>query len=152
VKPSAGRPLLYSLVRLGVTPSRWPWRSCGTAILEVKGRRSGRVRSNLVTWVEYAGDRYLVVMPTEEPQWVKNTRADHGRATLRHGCRRIDVVLREVPQEQRAAILKLWYETTSLSAPPRRHFGIDRHASADAFERLAGAHAVYRCERRERTE
>ncbi len=32
--------------------------------------------STLVTWTEYAGNRYVVVMPNEEPQWVKNMRAD----------------------------------------------------------------------------
>ena len=138
--------VLYSLVWLGLTPSRWPWASCGTVILEVKGRRSGRLHSTLVTWAEYANNRYLVVMPAKEPQWVKNMRVDNGHVTLRHGRRRTHVVLREVPRDQRAAILQVWYRTTSMSSHPRQHFGVDRHAGIKDFERLAESHAVFRCE------
>jgi deazaflavin-dependent oxidoreductase (nitroreductase family) len=117
----------------------------------VKGRRSGRLFSTLVTWAEYDGDRYLIVMPTEEPQWVKNMRADAGRVTLRHGRHARHVVLREVSQEQRAPILQVWYQTTSMSSHPRHHFGIASDAGIEEFERLAESHAVFRCERSERT-
>jgi hypothetical protein len=139
--------LLRWLVRLGLTPSRWPWSSCGTVILEVKGRRSGRIHATLVTWAEHGGERFLVVMPAREPSWVKNARADGGRATLRHGRRRTPVVLREVPRDERAPVLQVWFRTTGISSNPRRHFGVDRHAGIDAFERLAASHAVFRvCE------
>ena len=79
-----GRPLWW-LVSLGLTPSRWPGSGCGTAILEVTGRRSGGLRALLVTWVEHDGERYLVTMPGQEPQWVKNMRAAGGEVALRHG-------------------------------------------------------------------
>jgi deazaflavin-dependent oxidoreductase (nitroreductase family) len=144
--------VLYWLVRLGIAPSRWPWGSCGTVILEVKGRRSGRVHSTLVTWAEHGGDRYLVVMPAEEPQWVKNMRADDGRVTLRHGRRETHVVLRDVPRDQRATILQVWYRTTGVSSHPRRHFGVDRFASIGDFEGLAASHAVFRCCERQEQE
>jgi hypothetical protein len=114
----------------------------------VRGRRSGRLHSTLVTWAEHAGSRYLVVMPAKEPQWVKNMRAASGEVILRHGRRRTQVVLREVPKERRAPILQVWYETTGVSSSPRRHFGISRDAAIDEFERLAESHSVYRCEER----
>jgi len=139
---------LYALVWLGLTPSRWPWGSCGTVILQVKGRRSGQVHSTLVTWAEYADHRYLVVMPTKEPQWVKNMRADSGKVILRHGRSRTHVVLRAVPPDQRAAILQVWYRTTGISSHPRQHFGLDRDAGIEDFETLAQKHAVFRCEER----
>jgi hypothetical protein len=141
--------ILFTLVWLGLTPSRWPWGSCGTVILQVKGRLSGQLHSTLVTWAEYAGSRYLVVMPTKEPQWVKNMIADAGHVMLRHGPHRKDVVLRDVPPERRAAILQVWYRTTSVSSHPRQHFGIDADAGIEEFERLALSHAVYRCEENE---
>jgi hypothetical protein len=137
---------LYALVWLGLTPSRWPWCSCGTLILQVRGRRSGRHYSTLVTWAEYAGNRYLVVMPAKEPQWVKNMRAASGNVLLRHGRSRKQVVLREVPQNGRAPILQVWYRTTGISSSPRRHFGINRDAGIEDFERLAENHAVFRWE------
>jgi deazaflavin-dependent oxidoreductase (nitroreductase family) len=135
---------LWWLVSLGLTPLRWPGSGCGTVILEVKGRRSGRLRSKLVTWVEHDGDRYLVTMPGDEPQWVKNMRAAGGTVTLRHGTRRSRVHLQELPASQRAPVLRAWYGFTSLSANPRRHFKLDRKAAVEEFERLAARHPVFR--------
>jgi hypothetical protein len=45
----ASERLMWWLVSLGLTPSSWPGSACGTVILEVKGRRSGRLQSTLVT-------------------------------------------------------------------------------------------------------
>jgi deazaflavin-dependent oxidoreductase (nitroreductase family) len=142
--------ILFALVWLGLTPSRWPWGSCGTVILQVKGRRSGHLHSTLVTWAEHAANRYLVVMPTKEPQWVKNMRADAGHVILRHGRHSRAVVLRDVPSDQRAVILQVWYKTTSMSSHPRQHFGIEPNAGIEQFERLAQSHAVFRCDESER--
>lgn len=136
--------LLRWLVSLGLTPSRWPGTACGTVILEVKGRRSGRLHALLVTWVAHAGERYLVSMPGETPHWIRNTRAAGGTVTLRHGRRRREVRLQELPLDQRAPVLQAWYRLTGLSAPPRRHFGLARNAPLDALERLAATHPVFR--------
>lgn len=138
--------LLWWLVSLGLTPSRWPGSGCGTAILEVKGRRSGVLRSLLVTWVEYDGERYLVTMPGQEPQWVKNMRAAGGEVVLRHGNGRNQVHLQELPANERAPVLQAWYRVTVLSGPPRRHFKLGRSAAIEEFERIAADHPVFRIE------
>src|SRR2546428_545616 len=75
-----------------------------TVTLEVKGRRSGRVRSTAVTFVEVDGARYLVA-PRGLTEWVRNVRAAGGQATLRHG-KREQVRLEEVPTDQSAAIVQ----------------------------------------------
>jgi hypothetical protein len=136
--------LMRWLVSLGLTPVRWPWSACGTVILEVKGRRSGRLHSLLVTWVEHEGQRYLVTMPGEEPQWVKNMRAVGGHVALRHGNHRDEVHLGEVAARDRAPVLQAWYRFTSLSANPRRHFKLGRSAAIEEFERIAADHPVFR--------
>lgn len=136
--------LLWWLVSLGLTPSRWPGSWCGTIILEVKGRRSGGLRSLLVTWVEHHGERYLVTMPGQEPQWVKNMRAAAGEVILRHGKRRSQVHLQELPADERAPVLQDWYRVTGLSGPPRRHFKLSRSATIEEFERIAADHPVFR--------
>ena len=140
---STGR-LLWWLVSLGLTPSRWPGSACGTVILEVKGRRSGGLRSLLVTWVEHDGERYLVTMPGQEPQWVKNMRAAAGEVALRHGNRRSQVRLQELPANERAPVLQAWYRVTGISGPPRRHFKLGRSATIEEFERIAADHPVFR--------
>ncbi len=53
-----------------------------TITLEVKGRRSGKIRSNVVTWVEQDEERYLV-SPRGESEWVRNVRAAGGEAVIR---------------------------------------------------------------------
>ena len=70
----------------------WPKR---LATLEVRGRRSGRLRSLPVVIADLDGERYLVAMLGEGAGWVANVRAAGGRAVLRHG-RREPVLLEEV--------------------------------------------------------
>src|SRR3990172_6791684 len=75
-----------------------------TVTLEVKGRRTGAVRSAVVTWVEHEGTRYLV-SPRGESEWVRNVRAAGGEAAIRRrGGRRGR--LGELPAEQRGPGLK----------------------------------------------
>src|SRR3970282_1918659 len=90
------------LVSRGLTPSKWPGTPViGPATLEVRGRRTGRPRSNMVTWVEYEGDRYFVSMLGEGSEWVRNLRAAGGEAVVRQGARRAGR-LEAVPGVERA--------------------------------------------------
>ena len=74
------------------------------AALEVRGRTSGRRRSNPVVVVTVEGKRYLVSMLGTDSDWVKNVEAAHGEAVIRQG-RRQHVHLVAVPPDQRAPIL-----------------------------------------------
>ena len=121
------------LASLGVTSS-------DTVTLEVKGRRSGRVRSNPVTWVEHEGERYLV-SPRGEAEWVRNVRAAEGEAVIRHRGRQ-RVRLEEVPAEERASIIKSYLAKTARAT--RQHFGIDPKAELGEFEAIAARHPVFR--------
>jgi hypothetical protein len=130
------------LVSLGWTPSVWPGNPrIGPASLETTGRNSGRVCRNMVTWVEYEGERYFVSMLGETSDWVENVRASGGRAAIRRG-RRIDVHLLEVPSVERAPIIQAWYQRTWSSTSP--HLKIDPGAPLEAFEQIALAHPVFR--------
>ena len=76
------------------------------AVLEVRGRKSGRRRSNPVVIATVEGKRYLVSMLGPGSDWVKNVEAAHGDAVIRHGRRR-PVHLVAMPPEQRAPILRV---------------------------------------------
>lgn len=65
------------LTRLGVSVY-------GSRVLEVRGRRSGQVRSTPVNLVDHDGCSYLVAA-RGETEWVRNVRADEGRLRLVHG-------------------------------------------------------------------
>ena len=136
------RPLKFSrwmnralswLAALGLTPS-------DTVTLEVRGRRSGKVRANIVTWVEVDGQRYLV-SPRGEAEWVRNARAAGGEAAIRHRGRR-QVRLEELPAAQRAPILQPYLKKTAIAT--RQHFGLAPDAELAEFTRIAARHPVFR--------
>jgi len=112
----------------------------GSAALEVRGRKSGRLISFPVAVADYDGERYLVAMLGESTNWVLNARADGGRGVLRHG-RREEVRLVEEFTGNRAAILRRYLEVAPGARP---HFPIDRRAPLAEFDRLVGRYPIFR--------
>jgi deazaflavin-dependent oxidoreductase (nitroreductase family) len=108
--------------------------------LEVRGRRSGRLRSFPVVVADHEGQRYLVAMLGEGVNWVSNVRAAGGHAVLRHG-RRETVRLEEVEPGGRAPILKRYLE---LAPGARAHIPVESGAPVAAFERVASQYPVFR--------
>jgi len=130
------------LVSQGLTPARWPGSpAIGPATLETTGRRSGVRRSNMVTWVEYEGQRSFVSMLGSQAEWVRNVRAAGGQAVLRRGAR-TPVLLEELRVQERAPIIQAWYQRTWASTRP--HLKLDPRAGIEEFERIAAAHPVFR--------
>lgn len=122
-----------TLASIGMPPRR-------LVALEVRGRRSGRLRTCPVVVAEYEGERYLVAMLGSEANWVRNVRAAQGDVVLRHG-RREAVHLEPVAPERRAPILKRYLE---LAPGARPHIPVARDAPLADFERLAGHYPVFR--------
>lgn len=126
---------------LGLIPARWPGGSpWGTVTLETKGRRSGRTRAIVVTWVEQDGRRYLVSMLGDGSDWVRNVRAAGGEAVV-HRRGRQKVRLEEVPAEEGAPILRTYLQKTAIST--RRHLRVDPKAPIEEFRRIAPDHPVF---------
>ena len=115
-----------NVVAVGLAPRR-------LASLEVRGRRSGRLRSFPVVVTDYEDRRYLVAMLGESTNWVRNVRAADGRATIRHR-RREAVRLVEVEPGDRAGVLRRYLQ---LAPGARAHFPVDPRASLDEFEAIA---------------
>ena len=110
------------------------------AVLEVRGRKSGRRRSNPVAIASVEGKRYLVSMLGPGSDWVKNVEAAHGEAVIRQGRRRA-VHLVSVPPEHRAPILR---EYVRIASSGRQHFPLPVGAPLSDFEAIAGHYPVYR--------
>jgi deazaflavin-dependent oxidoreductase (nitroreductase family) len=110
------------------------------AALEVRGRRSGRRRSNPVVIATVDGKRYLVSMLGPQSEWVKNVQAANGDAILRRGRRR-RVHLVPVPPQERAPVLR---EYVRIAPGGRRHFPLPVGAPLAEFEKIAGGYPVYR--------
>ncbi len=114
------------------------------AVLEVKGRTSGRTRSNPVALVSLGGESYIVSMLGPHSDWVRNVEAASGNAVLRQGRRR-GVHLKEVPPEQRAPVLR---EYVRIARSGRRHFPLPVGAPLSEFEAIADRYPVYRIDSR----
>ena len=108
--------------------------------LEVPGRKSGRTISLPLVMVVVAGGRYLVSMLGEEANWVQNVRAAGGEATLRHG-RREEVLLKEVPENRRAPVLKAYLKRAPGARP---HFPVGKDAPLTEFEQVVSRFPVFR--------
>ncbi|MVU78456.1 DUF385 domain-containing protein [Nocardia sp. ET3-3] len=140
----SGRPNLFARLqnRVGAllfAAGVWPRR---VAALGVRGRRSGRMIWFPVVLTEFEGRRYLVSMLGERVNWVRNLRADHGRAVLRHG-RREQVRLLEVAPELRAPIL---WEYLRVAPGARPHIPVERTAGPAEYEKIAAEFPVFRIE------
>jgi hypothetical protein len=86
------------------------------------------------------GERYLVSMLGAEADWVRNVKAVGGNVTLRHG-RREKVRLEEVPANQRARILKVYFKRAPRARP---HLPIHKDAPLSEFEQISSQFPVFR--------
>ena len=124
------------------------WRLIGVAglpphrlsTLEVRGRRTGKLRSFPVVVADYEGERYLVAMLGQGANWVANVRAGGGDAVLRHGHREA-VRLEEIDPASRAPILKRYLQ---LAPGARPHVPVDPHAPLIEFDTVAARYPVFR--------
>lgn len=108
--------------------------------LEVTGRKSGRTISLPLVMAVIGGQRYLVSMLGDNVQWVHNVRASGGRAVIRSGGRE-EVLLEEVPADQRAPILKAYLNRAPGARP---HMPIDKDAPLAEFEQVSSRFPVFR--------
>lgn len=108
--------------------------------LEVRGRRSGRTISLPLVMAIVEGERYLVSMLGADVDWVRNVKAASGKVTLRHG-RREEVLLEELPVDQRAAVLKAYLKRAPGARP---HLPVDKDAPLSEFDQVAARFPVFR--------
>lgn len=87
---------IIALNRLGVSFGTW-------YILSIPGRKTGKMRSTPVSVLHVNGQRYVIT--GFETHWVKNARKV-GKGILARGRKKEQVVLIELPVEERAPILR----------------------------------------------
>lgn len=126
-----GRTLAF-LVRIGVIRGHF-------YVLEVRGRRSGRIISLPVDLLELDGRRYLVCARGNS-NWVRNARAA-GEVVLVRGFRRRRYAVCELPAEARPPILKAYLDRFAREV--QRFFPIPSGSAVEAFEELAPRYPVF---------
>ncbi len=102
-------------------------------MLEVRGRKSGRIYSTPVNVLGREGARYIVA-PRGYTEWVRNV-LSNGEASLVKGRRRERVRLQIVASEKKAEILKAYLDRHKLTV--QRYFSVPAGSPEEAFEPMA---------------
>jgi deazaflavin-dependent oxidoreductase (nitroreductase family) len=108
-------------------------------LLQVRGRRTGRIQATPVNVLELGGTRWLVA-GRGRTQWVRNAEAA-GEAVLRRGRRRERCRLRPVPDAEKPAILSAYCARFRLTV--QRYFPVKAGAPPAAFEPVASRYPVF---------
>ena len=77
-------------------------------LLQVRGRKSGKIYSTPIDLLELGGKRFLVA-PRGRTQWVRNAEAA-GEVTLKKGSKREQFGLRALSDQEKPEILKAYLD------------------------------------------
>ncbi len=113
-------------------------------LLEVRGRKTGRLYATPVDLLELGGRRFLVAA-RGRTQWVLNAEVA-GEVTLRKGRTRQRFRLRPVPAGEKPGVLKAYLDRFRLTV--QRYFPVPAGSPPRAFADLAGRYPVFELEPR----
>jgi deazaflavin-dependent oxidoreductase (nitroreductase family) len=108
-------------------------------LLQVRGRKTGRLYSTPVDVLTRAGRRFLVA-GRGETQWVRNALAAGG-VSLKKGRRSEAFELRAIPDEEKPEILKAYLDRFALTV--QRYFPVPAGSPTDVFRPLAARYPVF---------
>jgi deazaflavin-dependent oxidoreductase (nitroreductase family) len=120
------------LVGLGIGPAYM-------YLLQVRGRKSGRLYETPVNMLDVEGKRYLVA-PRGRTQWVRNAEAT-GEITLKKGRTRESYRLRPIADGEKPPLLKLYLERFVTQV--QRYFTVKAGSAPEAFREVAPNYPVF---------
>ena len=108
-------------------------------LLQVRGRRTGRVYSTPVDLLEFKGTRFLVA-GRGRTQWVRNAEAA-GEIVLKKGTKRQKFRIQVVPNEEKPEILKAYLDRFKLTV--QQYFPIRAGSDQWDFAEIAERYPVF---------
>lgn len=109
-------------------------------LLQVRGRRTGRLYSTPVNVLTRDGQRFLVA-GRGYTQWVRNAAAS-GTVSLKKGRRSEEFQVRAVSDDEKPVILKAYLDRFKLTV--QRYFPVAAGSPAEAFRPLAARYPVFK--------
>lgn len=108
-------------------------------LLQVRGRKSGRIHSAPVNLMGMGGKRFLVA-PRGRTQWVRNAEAA-GEITLKRGRSRQNYRLIPIAEAEKPEILKTYLDRYASAV--QRFFPIPAGSELDKFREIAANYPVF---------
>jgi deazaflavin-dependent oxidoreductase (nitroreductase family) len=108
-------------------------------LLQVQGRKSGRIYSTPVSVLDYKGKR-LLVAPRGETHWVRNARVT-GQVWLKRGRSRQRYALRALDDRDKPEILREYLNRYKVTV--QRYFSVPVGAPLEAFSDIAWQYPVF---------
>ena len=110
-----------------------------TYLLEVKGRRTGRLYTTPVSVVEIGGTLF-VVAPRGRTQWARNVESAPD-VMLARGSRRRAYRVRALPDAEKPPVLSVYLER--FRSVVQRYFPVPAGSSSAAFASIAARYPVF---------
>lgn len=108
-------------------------------LLQVRGRKTGRVYSTPVNALSHRDKRFLVA-GRGHTQWARNAQAA-GEVTLKRGFRHESFRLRPLPDEEKPEVLKAYLDRFKTTV--RRYFPVPAGSAPQAFAPVAARYPVF---------
>ena len=108
-------------------------------LLQVRGRKSGKMYSTPIDLLEIGGRRFLVA-PRGRTQWVRNAEAA-GEVALKRGSFNQSFHLRAIPDADKPPYLKAYLD--SFKTTVQRYFTVPAGSAAQAFAGIAANYPVF---------
>lgn len=108
-------------------------------LLQVKGRKTGRIYSTPIDLLELEGKKYLVA-PRGRTQWVRNAEAA-GVVALKRGRMRRSYAIRPIADAEKPRILKSYLDRFRREV--QRYFPVQAGSDEQAFAAIASGYPVF---------
>ena len=108
-------------------------------LLQVRGRKSGKLYSAPIDLLEVAGKKYLVC-PRGRSQWVRNAEAS-GRVMLKKGFSRREYRLIAIADTAKPPLLKAYLDRFKTTV--QRYFPLPAGSPAAAFSEFSSRYPVF---------
>lgn len=108
-------------------------------LVQVRGRKSGKVYSTPIDLLELGGKRFLVA-PRGRTQWVRNAEAA-GEVTLKKGRARLRYRIRPIPDSGKPELLKAYLDRFKTTV--QRYFPVPAGSPPQAFAQVASNYPVF---------
>jgi deazaflavin-dependent oxidoreductase (nitroreductase family) len=135
-RPTAAEAMINRVIgllpRIGIGPRYM-------VLLQVRGRKSGRVYSTPVNLLDLNGRRYLVA-PRGDTQWSRNAAAS-GEVTLVRGLHRETVKVTPIADASKPPMLKAYLD--HYASAVQQYFPVAAGSPASAFVPLAARYPVF---------